>query len=310
MQGHALTHLSIRVPWHDNRWDGRVCSDPANNHSCLALRAIAETRNDATEPRLHDELISDLEEDQKPPCVKERATFLSSREINRRGVMDYSRWSSAHKHIRPTFVRVPAWGATLLPYRWLLRENAYKIAKELNLDVSQEREPTDLPFLKRTDWVQDYENQRALLDGFAERCVPDKSLTFFYAKRTPLADDDRRVIVGVGMLVHKGDVSQYDYEPAAPKTHLRSMIWERAIQHSIRPDRVNPGHYVGGIILPYHAILERAAADDSLDTAEFLACAPEEAREQYSYASEHVTHGVAITTLLTASLRWSAPPAT
>ena len=35
-----------------------------------------------------------------------------------------------------------------------------------------------------------------------------------------------------------------------------------------------------------------------LDPASFLACAPDEARQQFSYASEHVSHGVAITALL------------
>ena len=50
--------------------------------------------------------------------------------------------------------------------------------------------------------------------------------------------------------------------------------------------------------MPYHAILERATEDDALDPAEFLACAPDELRDQFSYASEHVTHGAAITALL------------
>jgi ATP-dependent exoDNAse (exonuclease V) alpha subunit len=76
------------------------------------------------------------------------------------------------------------------------------------------------------------------------------------------------------------------------------MMWERPIQHSIRPDKNNPGHFIGGIVLPYHEILELAANDASLDAAEFLACAPDEARAQFSYASEHVSHGTAITSLL------------
>jgi hypothetical protein len=76
------------------------------------------------------------------------------------------------------------------------------------------------------------------------------------------------------------------------------MMWERPIQHSIRPDKSNPGHFVGGIVLPYHDVLELAAKDASLDTAQFLACAPNEARGQFSYAAEHVSHGVAITSLL------------
>jgi hypothetical protein len=52
MQGPAITHVSIRAPWHDNRWDGRVCNKPVDNQSCLVLRAIAENRDDAVEQRV------------------------------------------------------------------------------------------------------------------------------------------------------------------------------------------------------------------------------------------------------------------
>jgi hypothetical protein len=298
MQGPAVTHLSIRVPWQDTKWDGRVCADPLNNQSCVVLKAIAENRNDAAEDACRGEWINDLEDDRKPPCIKERATFLSDRGITLKVRLNYADWSPAHKHIERTPVPVPAWGATLVPFRWLLRESAYEIAKNLDLDVSEEREPTEPAFLARTDWIQNHDNQRALLDAFSARAVEEESLTFFYAKRTPLADDDRRAIVAVGLLKHKGKVEQYKYAKDAPKGHLRAMMWERPIQHSIRPDAANPGHFVGGIVLPYHAILERAAEDDTLDPSEFLACAPDESRDQFSYASEHVTHGAAITALL------------
>lgn len=298
MQGSSVTHLSARVPWHDRRWDGHVCSEPSNNNSCLVLKAISENRKDDAEDRVHDQDINDLERELKPPCLKERVTFLSGRPCDLSIIMDYSRWSADHKHILPTPLRIPAWGAALLPYRWLLRENAFDIAAELDLDVSKEREPADPAFLKYTAWVQNQDNQRALLDGFAQRCLPEQSLVFFYAKRTPLADDDRRVIVAVGLLAHCGNVREYDYEGGMPGNRLRSMIWERPIQHSLRPDRDNPGHFIGGIVLPYHAILERAEQDDGLDPAEFLACAPNEIRQQFSYASEHVSHGAAITALM------------
>ena len=302
MQGSAVTHLSIRVPWQDTKWDGRVCTDPINNQSCVVLKSIAENRNDAAEDRCRGEWIHDLEEDRKPPCIKERATFLCQQGTTLHVRLNYADWSPSHKHIERTPVPVPAWGATLVPFRWLLRESGFEIAKNLDLDVSEEREPKEPAFLARTAWIQDHENQRALLDAFSERAIEEESLIFFYAKRTPLADDDRRVIIAVGLLKHKGKVEEYKYAKDAPKGHLRAMMWERPIQHSLRPDATNPGHFVGGIVMPYHAILERAAEDDTLDSAEFLACAPDELRNQFSYASEQVTHGAAITALLACKL--------
>lgn len=217
MQGPAITHLSVRVPWHDMKWDGRVCADPSNNQSCVVLKAIAENRRDAHEQSHRLEWMADLALEDKPACFKERATFLSDREITLQVRLDYAEWSDAHKHIQRTAVRVPAFGATLVPFRWLLRENAYEIAKELELEVIQDREPTDPPFLARTDWVQNHDNQEILLDAFAQRCVERESLVFFYAKRTPLADDDRRVIVAVGSFLIRGKSRSTIMMPKRPK---------------------------------------------------------------------------------------------
>ena len=43
---YPLRHVSIRVPWHDTGWDGRVCKDPRLNGACLKLKRIAENRDD------------------------------------------------------------------------------------------------------------------------------------------------------------------------------------------------------------------------------------------------------------------------
>ena len=42
-----LRHLSIRVPWHDNKWDGTVCSHAKANASCLVLTQRTLRRPDA-----------------------------------------------------------------------------------------------------------------------------------------------------------------------------------------------------------------------------------------------------------------------
>ncbi|MFO7904673.1 MAG: hypothetical protein R6U98_18560 [Pirellulaceae bacterium] len=46
---HPLRHTSIRVPWHDIGWGGRVCAAPRLNGACLKLKCIAESRDDAAE---------------------------------------------------------------------------------------------------------------------------------------------------------------------------------------------------------------------------------------------------------------------
>ena len=71
MQGPAVTHLSVRVPWQDTRWDGRVCADPSNNQSCVVLKAIAENRNDTKEDGLRGQWMADLPLENKPACFAE-----------------------------------------------------------------------------------------------------------------------------------------------------------------------------------------------------------------------------------------------
>jgi hypothetical protein len=42
-------HLSVRVPWHDNTWNGTVCGDPAGNCHCIEYPNIASKRDVAVE---------------------------------------------------------------------------------------------------------------------------------------------------------------------------------------------------------------------------------------------------------------------
>lgn len=45
---YPIRRISIRVPWHDTGWDGRVCA-PRLNGACLKLKRTAEERDDAAE---------------------------------------------------------------------------------------------------------------------------------------------------------------------------------------------------------------------------------------------------------------------
>jgi hypothetical protein len=165
----------------------------------------------------------------------------------------------------------------------------------LRLDLDPAREP-DLKF--DTVWMQDRANHLAALDAFFAPIRPDQSLCFFYAKRTPLSDDPRRVIVGVGRVKHVGDAREYDYDVPAGRAPLRSMVWERMVQHTIRPRGEGADGFDGGFLLPYHQALAHAAAHPEFDPAAVLAFAPDDRRDEFSYVSEQVSHDAAIGGLL------------
>jgi len=72
---YPLRHISIRVPWHDTAWDGRVCAAPRLNGACLKLRRIAEDRDDAAEEAVAGKSLKDLPQKKWPACMSERVGF-------------------------------------------------------------------------------------------------------------------------------------------------------------------------------------------------------------------------------------------
>lgn len=289
-------HLTIRVPWHDAGWDGTVCRDPSANTSCLILGRVANDRDEAQERRTSGRHLSVLSRAELPACAAERGGFMSPTAWTRVSRHPYATSSAeTHGHFDETPYEHPAWSAACVPFRWMLRKNVegdadagtQGLCNELKLGYERGREPA-LKFA--TSWVQARDNQLAVLDTFFSAVEPRASLCFFYAKRTPLVDDPRRVLVGVGRVLNVGDAVEYKY--TVPNPSVRCVLWERNVVHSIRPG------FEDGFLLPYREILELAQQDESLRPEEYAVFAPDEYFEQYSYASEILPHDGAIASLV------------
>ena len=289
---YPLKHISIRVPWHDAGWDGTVCTAPRLNGACLRLKRIAENRNDDAEESVAGKSIRNLLPAQWPPCIVERVAFMAPFEYVREANHPYAQGSNtAHGHFKRTPLRHPPYSAPAVPYAWMLREALGALGEEHNLDVQDEREP-NLRF--KTPWLQDRLNQKALLDCFAGHLKPEHSLCFFYTKQVPFADASPhdRILIGVGRVMHVGAALEYDYNTKNLNGKLRGMLWERMVQHSIRPD------FKDGFLLPYHAAIRKAAEDREFDPAEVAAFSPTDRLREFSYGSELVSHDAAIASLL------------
>lgn len=48
-RGMTMIHLSVRLAWHDNGWDGRICRAPHLNTACVLHDHIRDTRDDVKE---------------------------------------------------------------------------------------------------------------------------------------------------------------------------------------------------------------------------------------------------------------------
>lgn len=285
-------HISIRVPWHDTGWDGRVCANPRMNSACLKLRGIGERRDDLAEEIVAGQFIHELAEDQWPCCVTERVAFMSPHEYTRTASHPYSRGpEGTHGHFKPTSLRQPPYSAPAIPFAWMLQDAMSELAETHSLGLCADQEP-DLGF--HTQWVQSKENQEALLNCFCEHIKPKESLCFFYAKQVPFVEDAgaRRILIGVGRVLSISPCVEYEYTTKDLNGKLRSMLWERMIQHSIRPD------FQDGFLLPYHAALEFAIENPNFDPASIVAFSPEDRLLEFSHASQLVTHDAAIASLL------------
>ena len=294
-------HATIRVPWHDGGWTGSVCARPLDNTSCLILPRIGASRRDDVEMRSKGQRLDELDGAELPPCVGERVSFMAPFPLRRTMTHPYTEYyPETHGHFAPTRFVHPAYSAACVPFRWMLREKVEGNAKDGEIGIAErlkigwvpEREP-DIRSHQgkqvKTDWVQERENQLALLDTFFGALRPEESLCFFYAKGTPLSEQSRRVIVGVGRVLSVGEATEYAYKVKNPLLHC--VLWERNIGHSVRPG------FADGFLFPYQEALALAEREE-IEPEKFVAFAPDDYFDAYSYGSELLTHDGAVASLV------------
>ena len=81
---------------------------------------------------------------------------------------------------------------------------------------------------------------------FSQRLRPRKSLVLLYVKDLPLIEEPRageRFLIGAGFVTGVDPVAAWEY---SEKGDPQSILWERGVSHSIRPD------FSDGFLLPYH----------------------------------------------------------
>ena len=292
-------HVTVRVPWHDSGWTGSVCAAPSANTSCLALARIAASKR-ADEDSFRKRAFTELEAIELPPCVEERAGFLSEHDLFLKKQHPYKHLSpETHGHFGETTLRLEPYSAACIPFGWMLRRHVegdehsgmQGKADALRLGYDAAREPK-LSF--STSWIQHKHNQLVMLDTFFSALEPNNSLCVFYAKRTPLSEDSRRVIVGVGRVKSVAHAIEYIYDAPGP---LEGVLWERPVRHSLRPNGNSDG-----FLMPYQSLLAAAESDPTLDLSSNVAFAPDDHFDAYSYASEHLTDDAAIASLLSCAV--------
>ena len=286
-------HLSIRIPWKDNGYNGLVCDKPCYNNACLRLKNISNSKDDAFEETLKGCPISGHEKE--IPCVSEGGVFMSSKEHSKMNIHPYKVSNpDTHGHFRETKLVYPPYSLPARPFAWtMLRrgndqgdDNIRRLADRYNIDYDPSREPA-LSFT--TNWIQDAVNQRAIFKTFYRDVTPNRSLVIPYAKQVPFIEDSKRVVMGIGFVKSVTEPPEHKHTDDGT---LRSILWETMIGHSIRDDRN------GGFLLPYREMMEYVKTHPDFDIRTITVFAEDEYFEEFSYATEHLSFDAVISVLL------------
>lgn len=285
-------HLSIRVAWHDNKWNGAICNNPSMNAFCLNLPRIYQDKDDKAEDHISGKHWAELEDGQLPPCKAEGASFMSTRKYYRQFNHPYNRPRSKdipHLALKPTTLEVPPYSCFAVPFWWMLKKNQDEIRDQYP-DIPRDE---NAPF--PTSWVYSSATQEALLNRFFEPIKEAQSLVVFYAKGSnPVDEDSRRLIVGIGIIKSRSRILKYD-----TKADYTYPLWDRLITHGIRPNDTASE----GILLPYHDYLDlpddfvlktkdgKKTKQDLLNEIKLTlqeTASRQEIIDEFAYGSEHV----------------------
>ena len=201
-------HISIRVPWKDNGYTGLVCDKPCYNTACMRLKNIAENKDDEFESAFAGKTIKGHEKE--IPCLSEGGCFMSQETFVKETEHPYKKNNpKTHGHFLPTNLIYPPYSLPARPFGWTMVEKRDDFGKKIKIEELADRkginfDPDIEPNLnwngKRTNWVQDAENQRAIFKTFYKDVEINKSLVITYAKQVPFVEDAKRIVTGIGFI--------------------------------------------------------------------------------------------------------------
>ncbi|HIU16957.1 MAG TPA: AAA family ATPase [Candidatus Avidesulfovibrio excrementigallinarum] len=280
-------HISVRVPWHDNGWNGQVCQRPAANTACTVLKNIAIKRHDPTFPRCEEAAKTSAPDGQPaaftPPCLRESGFFLSP-EAHTITVQHPYVFDRHYSHMLETTVDIPPHAFIGIPYGWLLRPDPNNTAlSKHDIFFTQYKPDIEIPVASGT-FISNGVNQKPIFEYFWRDVVPGQSMVTAYAKAIPLTDNPARVVVAIGRITGLGAMREYAYaEPPDYENRLSAWTWERPVTHSLT------GAAAEGVLIPFAQIEAYLREHPEQKADDLLLFAPEAYRAEFSYGCEHVS---------------------
>lgn len=244
-----MTHVSIRLPWHDRGWDGHVCDHPERNGYCGGPRSVNAERIRARDVDLEFSKRGVLvgEDDYRPPCTETLNVFGQS--------------SIEHTHVPPTFIT-----------------NARPI-KEVYEAGSSGTWPFERMWLANGEFRPAAERKREA-DQHFQSLSADRSFAFYYCNYdNPISGDNNQyLLVGIARL-KKVESESLSWPGASADAAERygGFVWSRRVTNAGAEERLR---------LPYQEMLRAGmVAEDIARTAVFV---PGDIANRFKYVSRHL----------------------
>jgi exodeoxyribonuclease V alpha subunit len=253
------THITARIAWHNDGWNGAICKAPEKNTYCVGCKSfpgdvISRERDLQVEKRLAGRSGADLG-GYVPPCSYSYNAFGRDEASSASNPPDFFFGGASRREWILPPATVSVW-----PYEAMY---AGEVKAEGVLDNKKRRELA-----------------REFFRPIQKDC--QSNLIFFYANYSnPISEEEapRYVFVGVSRIVKVGvELFYEDVSEEVADRYAGGMIWARDISTAY-PDE--------GVRLPYHRYLEQPdrLADVALFPENPLLC---------KYGSKHVTDDEAI----------------
>ncbi|MDD1498566.1 AAA family ATPase [Agrobacterium sp. CNPSo 3708] len=229
------THLTARIAWHNDGWNGRICSEPEHNTYCVGMKSfpgdlIHRERDLEREKACSGQAVCKLKSEDLPPCIYSINAFGPDAIRGYSNPPDFFYGGAEREEWD-----IPPSSVCVWPYEAMYGEEVY------------------------TDGRLDNNKRRVGVDEFFAELEVDESLIFYYANHSnPFTDenDPKYVIVGVSRVKQIGKPLFY----SNPSDYVRQnyadgMIWARNVS----------SHYPNeGFRIPYHAYREQPEILDRL----------------------------------------------
>lgn len=250
-------HISARLAWHMDGWNGCICRNPAANVYCVGQHSypgdmIARERDFKWES--HNDVkgkpIAKL--DKIPPCV------YSINAFGKEKVKAYSKppeWLRDGSKVK--YWDLPPSTVCIWPY------------EEMYTD--------DVKYPEGSSQTYDYKKRLERAKQYFRELIPDKSLIFYYANYSnPFSESEtnKYVLVGISRLKSLGDVLFYEgMSDENKRKYAGGFVWQMPIT-SHYPEQ--------GFRLPYHLYLDKP------EVIERFLFVPDNDRN-FKYATRHIS---------------------